>query len=206
MSWKYLVLPNSLRFPRNHWLYAYHELIMRPVEILPCTWVRTFTENNIRTCITNWSWNRWKYYLVHEFVRAQRIIWLRSPIILIWILTRSSRRHNLLLFFCTRRSNSPSDHLRTRKLPSETVSHEMTYLHPFDPGEHVTSLSRISWVPNSFTLSLSLNYGPSTPLIFLYGDYTRNHTVKSTIPTGSISDKKYFLEFLANCIVLNQQI
>ena len=25
---------------------------------------------------------------------------------------------------------------------------------------------------------------------FLYGDFTQNHTVKSTIPTGSIYDKK----------------
>ena len=102
MSWKYLVLPNSLRFPRNHCPYAYHELIVKPVEILTFTCVRTCTDNNVRTCITNWSWNRWKYYLVHAFVRAQRIIWPRSPTILIRRCTRSSRRHNILLLFRTK--------------------------------------------------------------------------------------------------------
>ena len=31
---------------------------------------------------------------------------------------------------------------------------------------------------------------PPPPVLFLYGDCTQNHTVKSTIPTASISDKK----------------
>ena len=56
-------------------------------------------------------------------------------------------------------------------------------------------------------------------LFWLYDDCTRNHTLKSTIPTGSISDKKSLLYqegiyriilwkflFLANCIVRNQQL
>ena len=62
------------------------------------------------------------------------------------------------------------------------------------PCEHLVSLVRgnVLTIPRCRDTFFSiLTYRRTRPpLDFLYSDCTRNHTVKSTIPTGSISYKK----------------